>query len=578
MSEPVLRRAHPALRAPFNIWDLVAAALVLGVFLTISHGAKETFAPLTTLAKTPISLDPWRLPEYALRTSLRMIGGLVASLVFTFTYATLAAKSRHAEIVLVPLLDILQSIPIFGYLTFTLAWFMSLAPGNVAGAEFASVFVVFTSQSWNMAFSFYQSLKTIPRDLDEAANSFGLTPWQKFWRLEAPFGAPALIWNMMMSMAGGWFFVTASEAFMVGATNVTLPGIGSYIAAANDKGDHAAVIWAVVAMAATILIFDQLFFRPLVAWAEKFHVEQTASSDPPRSWLLDVLRRTRLMARVGHPLGVGARWIASFRISPGVHLPRPPALTTRGARTFDVVWLGLVIALAFFAAREIFHFVAQELTLREALHVLVLGFYTLLRVVILIALASVVWTPIGVWIGLRPKVAERVQPVAQFLAAFPVNLLYGVVVSGVIMFHLNPNIFLSGLMILGTQWYILFNVIAGASAYPTDLKQAAQSFGVKGLQWWRTVMGPGILPYFVTGALTASGGAWNASVLSEVVSWKGQTVRAAGLGQYIFDYTATADYPRVMLGIAVMSLFVVGLNRTVWRPLYALAERRYRFE
>jgi len=566
------------LRAPFNVWDLAAAALILGVFLTLSHGAKETFQPLTALAKTPISLDPWRLPEYALRTSLRMIGGLVASLVFTFTYATLAAKSRHAEIVLVPLLDILQSIPIFGYLTFTLAWFMALAPGSVAGAEFASVFVVFTSQAWNMAFSFYQSLKTIPNDLDEAANSFGLTPWQKFWRLEAPFGAPALIWNMMMSMAGGWFFVTASEAFMVGATNVTLPGIGSYIAAANDKGDHAAVVWAVVAMAVTILIFDQLFFRPLVAWAEKFHVELTASSDPPRSWLLDVLRRTRLMARVGHPLGVGARWIASFRISPSVQLPRPPRLSTRGERTFDVVWLGLVIGLAFFAAREIFQFVAREVTLREALHVLVLGFYTLLRVVILIALASVVWTPIGVWIGLRPKVAERVQPVAQFLAAFPVNLLYGVVVSAIIMFHLNPNIFLSGLMILGTQWYILFNVIAGASAYPTELKQAAQSFGVKGLQWWRKVMGPGLLPYFVTGALTASGGAWNASVLSEVVSWKGQTVRAAGLGQYIFDYTATADYPRVMLGIAVMSLFVVGLNRTVWRPLYALAERRYRFD
>jgi len=574
----VLRRAHPVLRAPFNVWDLVAAALILGVFLTISHGAKETFAPLTTLAKTPISLDPWRLPEYALRTSLRMIGGLAASLAFTLSYATLAAKSKHAEIVLIPLLDILQSIPVFGYLTFTLAWFLALAPGNVAGAEFASVFLAFTAQAWNMAFSFYQSLKTIPRDLEEAANSFGLTPWQKFWRLEAPYGAPALIWNMMMSMAGAWFFVTASEAFTVGVTNVTLPGVGSYIAAANDRGDHAAVMWAVIAMAATILIFDQLFFRPLVAWAEKFRVELTAAADPPRSWLLDVLRRTRLMQRVGEPLGVGARWIASFRIASTVQLPRPPALSARGERTFDVVWLGLVVGLALFAGREIVAFVAKELTWREVLHVLVLGLYTLARVVILIALASLIWTPIGVWIGLRPKVAERVQPVAQFLAAFPVNLLYGAVVSGIIMFHLNPNIFLSGLMILGTQWYILFNVIAGASAYPTDLKQAAQSFGIKGLLWWRNVIGPGILPYFVTGALTASGGAWNASVLSEVVSWKGQTVRAAGLGQYIYDYTASADYPRVMLGIAVMSLFVVGLNRTVWRPLYQLAERRYRFD
>ena len=576
MSEPVLRRAHPVLRAPFNVWDMVAAALVLGLFLTISHGARETFAPLTSLAKTSISLDPARLPEYALRTSLRMVGGLVASLVFTFAYATLAAKSRHAEIVLIPLLDILQSIPVFGYLTFTLAWFMALAPGNILGAELASVFLAFTAQAWNMAFSFYQSLKTVPGDLDEAAESFGLTPWQKFWRLEAPFGAPALIWNMMMSMAGAWFFVTASEAFTVGATGVTLPGIGSYIAAANDKGDHVSVMWAVVAMAATILIFDQLFFRPLVAWAEKFHMELTASSDPPRSWMLDVLRRTRLMARVGRPLGVAARWIASFRLR-RAPLVNPPTLSARGERTFDIVWLGLVIGISLFAAREIVVFVAREVTWGEVLRVLILGVYTLLRVVILIALASLIWTPIGVWIGLRPKVSERVQPVAQFLAAFPVNLLYGAVVSGIIMFHLNPNIFLSGLMILGTQWYILFNVIAGASAYPTDLKQAAQSFGVKGWQWWRNVMAPGILPYFVTGALTASGGAWNASVLSEVVAWKGQTVRAAGLGQYIYDYTAAADYPRVMLGIAVMAIFVVGLNRTVWRPLYRLAERRYRF-
>ncbi|HTX50249.1 MAG TPA: ABC transporter permease subunit [Caulobacteraceae bacterium] len=576
MTEPVLRRAHPSLRAPFNVWDIVALALVVGVFLVISHGAKETVAPLKTLAQAPITLDPWRLPEYALRTSLRMIGGLVASLIFSLAYAALAAKSRHAEIVLVPLLDILQSIPVFGYLTFTLAWFMSLAPGNVVGAELASVFLAFTAQAWNMAFSFYQSLKTLPADLDEAARAFGLTPWQRFWRLEAPFGAPALIWNMMMSMAGAWFFVTASEAFTVGVTNITLPGVGSYIAAANAAGNNGAVAWAILAMAATILIFDQMFFRPLVAWAEKFHVELTASSDPPRSWLLDVLRRTRLMARVGRPIGAAARWGASFRITRA--LPRPPALSERGERTFDVVWLGLVIGVALFAARAVFAFVARELTWAEVLHVFVLGFYTLLRVVILIALASLVWTPIGVWIGLRPKVAERVQPVAQFLAAFPVNLLYGTVVAGIIALKLNPNIFLSGLMILGTQWYILFNVIAGASAYPTDLKQAAQSFGVSGWLWWRNVMGPGILPYFVTGALTASGGAWNASVLSEVVSWNGHTVRAAGLGAYIIDNTTAADYPRVLLGIAVMSIFVVGLNRTLWRPLYGLAERRFRFD
>ena len=577
MRVPVLRRAHPSLRAPFNLWDVVALAIVVGILATLSHGARETIAPLKTLALTPISLDPWRLPEYALRTSMRMIAAMAASVVFSLGYATLAAKSRHAEMVLVPLLDILQSVPVLGFLSFTVTGFMALTPGNVLGVEFASIFAVFTSQAWNMAFSFYQSLRTIPADLEEAAKAFGLTPWQKFWRLEAPYGAPALIWNMMMSMAGGWFFVTASEAFTVGNTQVTLPGIGSYIAAANDKQDFTAVAWAIGAMAVTILIFDQLVFRPLVAWAEKFHIEQTASADPPQSWVLDLLRRTRLMAAIGRPLGESARWVASFRLLRVAPL-RAPQLSVRGERTFDVVWISVVLIATLLAGVRIFEFVSHELDWREVLHAVGLAFITLARVAVLITLAALVWTPIGVWIGLRPKWAERVQPVAQFLAAFPVNLLYGAVVSGIIAWRLDPNVFLSPLMILGTQWYILFNVIAGASAYPTDLKQAAQSFGVTGWQWWRNVMGPGILPYFVTGALTASGGAWNAAIVSEVASWGSHHLRAAGLGAYIADATAAGDYPRIVLGVVVMSVFVVALNRSVWRPLYRLAERRYRFD
>jgi NitT/TauT family transport system permease protein len=391
MPAPVLRRAFPSLRAPFNVWDAVALTLVIGLFVLIVHGATGTVAPLKSLAQTPISLDPARLPEYALRTSMRMVAAMIASLLFTFGYATLAAKSRHAEIVLVPLLDILQSVPVFGFLTFTITGFMALTPGNVLGAEFASIFACFTAQAWNMAFSFYQSLRTIPADLDEAAKSFGLTAWQKFWRLEAPFGAPALIWNMMMSMAGGWFFVVLSEALTVGNTTVTLPGVGSYIAAANAKGDYGAVGWAVLTMGITILIFDQLLFRPLVAWAEKFHFEQTASAEPPRSWLLDMLRRTRLMASVGRPLGITARWVASQRLL--APLPRAPALSQRGERTFDVVWYALIIVLALWAGKAILDFVARELTWNDLFHAVTLAFLTLARVLVLVALAAVVWTP-----------------------------------------------------------------------------------------------------------------------------------------------------------------------------------------
>ncbi|MFI4973697.1 MAG: ABC transporter permease [Caulobacterales bacterium] len=576
MRTPILARTHPAMRAPLNVWDVVAMALIFAVFITLTGGAQHTFGPLKGLAASPVSLDPMRLPEYAVRTSLRMIAAMAASLVFTLGYATLAAKSRHAEMVLIPLLDILQSVPVLGFLSFTVTGFMNLFPGNVLGVEFASIFAVFTAQAWNMAFSFYQSLKTIPADLDEAARAFGLTAWQRFWKLEAPFGAPALIWNMMMSMAGGWFFVIASEALTVGQTTVTLPGVGAYIAAAIEHRDLGAVGWAILAMMVVILLFDQLFFRPLVAWAEKFHFEQTASADPPRSWLLDVLRRTRLMARVGRPIGAVLGAIARLRLS--VPLPRTGEIPRDAQRAADVLWIAVVLAMTFLAARAIFDFIARSLTVGDFLHAFSLGLITLARVLVLVALASAVWTPMGVWIGMRPKLAERLQPVAQFAAAFPANLFFPVVVAGIVAWKLDPNVFLSPLMILGAQWYILFNVIAGASAFPTDLKQAAQSFGVTGPLWWRKVIGPGILPYYVTGALTASGGAWNAAIVSEVASWGHDHLRAAGLGAYIADASVAGDYPRLVLGVAVMSIFVVGLNRSLWRPLYHLAETRFRFD
>ncbi len=558
-----------------NRFDLIALALIGAAAVLVVHGAQEMNLPLANLHTAPIVLDPARLPEYALRTTLRMFAAICASLLFTFIVATLAAKSRRAGLVIIPMLDILQSVPVLGFLTFTVTFFMGLFPTSELGVECAAIFAIFTAQAWNMAFSFYQSLRTLPGDLDEVARQFGLSPWRRFLRLELPFATPALVWNTMMSMSGSWFFLVASEAITVGKTTVTLPGIGSWLAVAVDRGDSVAVAWAVGAMAIVIVLYDQLLFRPIVAWADKFRFEQTASQEEPRSWFFDVLRRTRVLSRLFSPLVALLRSIPPPP-TPKVTLPRIGG--PRAARWFDGLWLILVVAATAWTAWAIIHYISRTLTLHDALTAFEDGGLTLVRVLVLIVVASLIWVPLGVWIGLRPVWAERIQPVAQFLAAFPANVLFPIVVSGIVFERLDPNIWLSPLIILGTQWYILFNVVAGAAALPTDLKEVAGIFHLGSWQRWRDVILPGIFPYFVTGALTASGGSWNASIVAEVVSWHHTNLQAVGLGSYIANATAAGDYPRVALGIAVMSVFVIILNRTVWRPLYAYGERHFRLD
>jgi NitT/TauT family transport system permease protein len=563
-----------------NRWDFVAFPLILGIIAMAAVGFHQTLAPISTLDATAISLDPAMLPEYALRTTLRMLAAMVASLVFTLGYGTLAAKSRRAGQVLVPVLDILQSVPVLGYISFTVVFFLTLIPGRVAGAECAAIFAIFTSQAWNMTFSFYQSLRTIPRDLDEVARGFRLTAWQRFWKLEVPFSLPGLIWNMMMSMSGGWFFVVASEAITVGQHTVTLPGIGAYLAKAIVERDLHAVSWVIVTMAVVILAYDQLLFRPLVAWADKFRMETTASGAAPASWLLDLIRKTRLIHRLLVPLGRIFAAAARLPLRLPQRVPRAvaPAAQRVWSRAGDIVWSASILVITAFVAWRVVAFVATGVDAREVARALALGLATLMRVAVLIALASLVWVPLGVLIGLRPALAEKVQPVAQFLAAFPANLLFPVFVVVIVRYRLNPDIWLSPLIILGTQWYILFNVVGGTMSYPNDYREAATNFRIRGWQWWRQVMLPGVFPYYVTGAITASGGAWNASIVSEVVSWGDRRVSAHGLGAYIAENTALGDYPKIILGIAVMSLFVTLTNRLVWRPMYAFAENRLRLD
>ncbi|HXR94930.1 MAG TPA: ABC transporter permease subunit [Rhizomicrobium sp.] len=555
-------------------WDVLAAILVVGFLVAFADVSRFLVHPLSSISGNYLTLDPADLPGYALRTGLRMLIAMGASLVFTFTYATWAAKNPRAGTLLVPLLDILQSVPILSFLSITIVWFLSLTPGKIFGAELACVFTIFTGQAWNMAFSFYQSLRTVPEELEEAGRMFGLNAWARFWRIEAPFAMPSLIWNMMMSMSGGWFFVTISEAISVGKTSIALPGIGSWIAVAIAQKNLPAIFYAIGAMLVVILLYDQLLFRPLVAWADRFRVSSEPSEEVPQSWALTVYRRSRLLDLMTAPFEQMMRWSYTWH-PPGFGLKA--AVPEVNSRASAIIWYGFLALLGAFAVWRIAVFFDHtNLSWNDAVTTFGLGVITMVRVIVLIAIASAIWTPVGIYVGLRPKLTAIVQPVAQFLAAFPANILFPLAVSLIMYWNASPDIWLSPLMVLGTQWYILFNVIAGATTMPQELRDAAENFGVHGWLWWRKVALPAVFPFYVTGAITASGGAWNASIVAEVVNWGDRTVRAHGLGAYIADAVSAGDFHHVLLGTIVMSFFVVVVNRILWRPLYWYAERKFR--
>jgi NitT/TauT family transport system permease protein len=559
-----------------NRWDLILLPIVLALLVLLAYGAAQMARPYEVGETLPISLDPIYLPYYLLRTTLRMFLALAGSVVFSCLFAVLATRYKLAERVLVPMLDILQSIPVLGFLSITVTGFIALFPGNLLGVECAAVFAIFTSQAWNMAFSAYQGFRTVPSELREAASVFRLSAWQRFWRLELPYATPGLLWNMMMSMSGGWFFVVASEAISVSNQNIKLPGVGSYIAVAIEQRDLGAIGWAIGGMLIGVLLYDQLFFRPLLAWADKFRFEETGSTTAQTSWLLDFLQRTERMRRLFGVLpNLLDRSLGLKRLSyDGTSVRSQPR---SAGQVSQRVWDALLAALVLYAVWTLFLFVRAEVGWGEVARVFVLAFYTMIRVVVLIFLAALIWIPVGVRIGMNPRLAERSQAIIQFLAAFPANLMFPVAVVVLVRFKLNPDIWLSPLMILGTQWYLLFNVIAGATTIPTDLRYAADNLGLKGFLKWRRYLLPAIFPSFVTGAITASGGSWNASIVAEYVTWGDTTLQARGLGSYIAEMTAKGDFPRIALGIAVMCIFVMGFNQLVWRRLYRMTEERLHF-
>ncbi len=562
-------------RPPIRLVDIVVGigilALLYGV-LRLGRDMNVSFIP--SRASQQVSTDAGQLPYYALRSLLRMFIALGLSVVFTFVYGTAAARLPRAEKVLLPVLDILQSVPILGFLSITVTGFIALFPGSSLGLECAAIFAIFTSQAWNMTFSFYHSLITQPRDLDEATRLYRLTKWQRFWRLDVPGSMIGLVWNGMMSFGGGWFFLAASESISVLNHRYALPGVGSYVAAAVEEGSLAKVGIAIVTMTVMVVAVNVLFWRPLVAWAERFRLEDSEAVERPRSLVLDLLRRSSipsLLGRATRPIGRTLDHITR----PFGLAERPLTVDDRRQRAGDVVFWVVTGSLVAFGGWSALRYVAHTVGLDEFVHAFGLGAITMVRVAVLVAVSTVIWVPVGVTIGMNPRLARYAQPVVQLLASFPAILLFPFAV--VVFLHIDLSLNIGGifLMALGAQWYILFNAIAGGMAIPNDLREMTADLGLPRRQRWTRLILPAIFPAYVTGGITAAGGAWNASIVAEVVDFGRHHLVASGLGAYIADATTSGDFPRIFTGVAVMSIYVVGTNRLLWRRLYRLAETRY---
>lgn len=560
-----------------NRWDMLLLIIIFAVLFFLGWAGSQMATPYQLGDQLPISLEPSNLPFYAVRTVLRLFIALIFSILFTFIVGALAAKNRRAEQVIIPAIDILQSIPVLSFLSITVTGFIHLFPNTLLGPECASIFAIFCSQVWNMTFGFYQSLKMLPNDLKDVSSMLRLSAWQRFWKVEVPFSMSGLLWNMMISMSASWFFVVLSEAISVAHQNIRLPGVGSYIALAIAQKDIQAVGYAILTMVIVIFLYDQILFRPLIAWSEKFKVEQSPDDSEYQSWLIDLIRGSRLMKRFTESLGIvtdsfiNARWLR-------VGEPRAvKEIDFKRQKRLDRLWGAILLSCILGGGWFLLKFILAELKVSDILHVFLLGAATGTRVIVLIVLSSLIWIPVGVWIGLRPRIAQKIQPVIQFVAAIPANLFYPLFVIAIVEFNLSVEIWVTPLMILGTQWYILFNVIAGAATIPRELYLAADNFGLKGWVWWKRLALPGIFPFYITGAITAAGGAWNASIVAEWVSWGNTTLKATGLGEYIQASTTAGDFPKIALGTAMMCVYVLAFNHLIWRPLYRLAEERFNF-
>jgi NitT/TauT family transport system permease protein len=547
-----------------------AIALFYGV-LVVGRSWLGPFTPEVEISRSPLALV-----AYAGYSLLRITIAYVLSLAFTLVYGYVAAYNPRAERFMIPLLDVLQSIPVLSFLPGVMLAMVALFPGRQLGVEAGAILLIFTGQVWNMAFSFYASLKSIPKEMREAAKVYQFSSWQRFIEMELPFAAIGLVWNSMMSVAGGWFFLMACEMFVLGSRDFRLPGLGSYLQTAASAGDTRSILWGVATMIAVIVLLDQFIWRPVIAWAEKFKVEQVESSDAPRSWVLDLIRHSRGLAQIRkktvRPL--------SERLM--LYFSRPRSSDEPERHSAWKTWLLRILAVILLAGisygvvRVVMILTGlQKAEVQEAGIGLVATF---VRVNLTLFLGALWTIPAGVAIGFNPRLARIAQPLAQIAASVPATALFPVVLLLLIRVGGGLGIGSIVLLLLGTQWYILFNVIAGAIAIPTDLKECCSVFRMKGIERWKKLILPGIFPYLVTGMVTASGGAWNASIVAEYFHFKGHIYTTVGLGATISQATDAGNFDLLLAATMMMAATVVTINRLVWRKLYALAETRYRLE
>jgi NitT/TauT family transport system permease protein len=564
---------------PSNVSSrLTDIPVFLGVFLlfyALLTVARYWLSPVSS--QFTIDLRPGALPVYAMYSIIRIALAYVISLVFSIVYGYVAAYNAKAERVLIPLLDTLQSIPVLSFLPTVMLGMIALFPTRQFGIELGSILLIFTGQAWNMAFSFYSSLKSIPREMHEVASVYRWSPWQKLTQMELPFAAIGLVWNSMISVAAAWFYLIACEMFVLGKKDFRIPGLGSYLQTAANAGDTRAIIWGLVAMVGVIVAMDQLIWRPVIAWAEKFKFEQVEGARVPRSPFLDLLRSSRVLPLIGRTIIGPTRERLNLRLAREWAHSRGHGRAKRGTRWISYAIITLALVGAVYGVVKMSG-LAAAVTRSELRSILVGGGATFLRVELTLVIAALWTVPVGVLIGLNAKLSAAIQPIIQVVASVPATALFPII----ILFLIRAGEGLATgsilLMLLGTQWYILFNVIAGAIALPADLKEVCSVFRFGRWERWRELFLPGIFPYLITGLVTASGGAWNASILAEYFHLRGQTFSTTGLGAVISNAADNGNFPVLLVGTMLMALIVLTVNRLVWRRLYALASSRFKFE
>lgn len=573
-ARPFLSGFQSRLRRPVVADIAIALAVFLLLFAIIAL-IDSADVPMPPSNDAAISDNPASLPYYALRSMLRMMIALVLSYVFALIFGFWAAHNRKAEQLMVPALDVLQSVPVLGFLSITVTGFIALFPGSELGLECASIFAIFTAMAWNITFSMYASSRSMSAEFDEMSRLFRLTGWLRFWRLDVPNAAIGLVWNGMMSMAGAWFFLTASEDISVDGHSYAIPGVGAFAGEAIDAGNWTNIAWAIVTMIIMIVLTNVLLWRPLVAWSEKFRNEQASAGQQQTSSVLTLIRRARWPIAVGNVRRRVADWLTRHTGFLGSDARPVGRVATARGRAWDVMFWIVVTLLLVAGVVNLYIYVTDGQGPSAFLQPLWLAFLTLLRVIVVIVLSTLIWVPVAVKVGMNPRAAKIAQPIVQICASFPANFLYPIVVTVFVAWHISLDWGAILLMMLGAQWYILFNTIAGAQAIPTDLREAMEDMCVGGWLWWKKFALPVVFGTYVTGGVTAGGGAWNASIVAERVSFGTTVLVAAGIGAYISEATTAGNNRQVLLGVVVMSIFVVACNRIFWKRMYNLAERKY---